>query len=87
MKNNSKVYLLILITLTILSISSCSSSKHRAEETNFDRIDSLRAELLIIEDTLLYNWNVMIHDDNERLSDMSRLIDELIYANAFDSTY
>jgi len=85
-QNNIKVYYLIIITLLILSISSCSSSKHRSEEANFDRIDSLRAELLIIEDTLLFNWNVMIHDDNERISDMSRLIDELKYANAFDTT-
>lgn len=74
-----------LSILVILAISSCSSSKHQAEETSFDRIDSLRSHLLTIEDSLLYAWNVMLHDDNERIGDLIRLVDELNYALALDS--
>lgn len=84
MKNRSNSSIIILSIISIIAFSSCSSSKHKAE-TTFDRIDSLRAHLLTIEDSLLYTWNVMIQDDNEKLSDLSRLLDELKYANVLDS--
>ncbi|MDH5366030.1 MAG: hypothetical protein OEW67_03530 [Cyclobacteriaceae bacterium] len=83
MKKKSNL-ILILSLMFVLGLSSCNSSKHKAE-TTFDRIDSLRSHLLTIEDSLLYTWNVMIQDDNEKLSDLSRLLDELKYANVLDS--
>ena len=70
-----------------MGLSSCSTSKHQAEESSFDRIDSLRAHFLTIEDSLLYRWNLMIKDDNERISDLDRLLDELKYAQALDSNF
>lgn len=81
----STFYVLATILVVIVTLSSCSSSKHKAEETNFNRIDSLRAHFLTIEDSLLYAWNVMIHDDNERISDLARLLDELQNAQVLDS--
>ncbi|MDH5474286.1 MAG: hypothetical protein OEX22_01195 [Cyclobacteriaceae bacterium] len=84
MIRKSNLSILLSSFVAILMMSACSSSKHKAE-TTFDEIDSLRAYFLTIEDSLLYSWNVMIHDDNERISDLSRLLDELKYANALDS--
>ena len=84
--NKTLLSSVIAAVITGVVLSSCGTSKQQAEDSSFDRIDSLRSHFLAIEDTLLFNWNVMINDDNERLSDMSRLLDELHYANAIDST-
>lgn len=74
------------ITVVVLAIAcvGCSSNKNRDGVTSFTRIDSLRANFLAINDSLLHSWQVMIKDDNEKLDDMNRLLDEISYTNHYD---
>ena len=76
------------ITVVVLAIAcvGCSSNKNRDGITSFTKIDSLRANFLAINDSLLHSWQVMIKDDNEKLDDMSRLLDEISYTNNYDET-
>ena len=74
------------ITVVVLAIAcvGCSSNKNRDGITSFTKIDSLRANFLAINDSLLHSWQVMMKDDNEKLDDMSRLLDEVSYTNNYD---
>ena len=73
-----------LIMLTLLSFEGCKTGSNKQKIAKFDRIDSLRATFLTIEDSLLHAWNVMIHDDDERISDLQRLLDEVKYTGEAD---
>ena len=78
-------FFVCIILISIIS-ASCGSSKHNAEQTNFDRIDSLRSHLLTIEDSLLYRWNIMLNDDNERIRSLAKLVKKLRSVDAIDSS-
>lgn len=76
-----------IIALSIFcGILSCNSSSEYNDEEKFDRIDSLRSEFLHIQDSLLYSWNVMIKDDNEKIKNLARLLDEVKYAGVSDTS-
>ena len=83
--NKSTFSVLVFGIVIIAALSSCTASKHKAEESNFDRIDSLRSYFLTIEDSLLYRWNLMIKDDNERINDLSNLLEELNQIGTVDT--
>ena len=85
MMNQSYYKNSIIVLLLCITFASCTSSKKTEDENKFDRIDSLRSEFLIIQDSLVYAWNIMIKDDNEKIKSLDRLLDEVKYAGVPDT--
>ncbi len=72
------------ILITILLIQACGKDEKRKEEASFTKIDSLRSVYLSIHDSVLLAWNVMIKDDDQKISDMKRLLLEIEVAGVHD---
>lgn len=74
--------------IAILVSTGCNSHKetHTNKESAFTKIDSLRSTYLAINDSIVMSWNIMINDDNEKLSNLERLLQEISYAGGVDST-
>ncbi|GCC53034.1 hypothetical protein SanaruYs_32750 [Chryseotalea sanaruensis] len=56
---------------------SCKEQKSRTAETHFTKEDSITDRYLVLQDSLLYVWNLMINDDNQKLKAMSNVLHEL----------
>lgn len=84
--NQSLIKSALVAILFSIVIASCDQPANKEASNKFDRIDSLRSEFLQIQDSLLYSWNVMIKDDNEKISSLSRLLDEVKYAGVSDTS-
>ena len=77
---------LSLTIIALLSFIGCNNHpENKTTEASFDKIDSLRATFLTIEDSLVHTWNVMINDDNKKIKRLKRLVQEVIYAGGVDS--
>lgn len=57
---------------------NCGEKKTDGPETTFTRVDSLTDNYLALQDSMLQSWNMMINDDNQKLSAMHNLLHELI---------
>ena len=78
--------LVLLGILTLFSIVGCNNQpESKTEAAEFNKIDSLRATFLTIEDSLVHTWNVMINDDNKKIKSLKRLVEEVVYAGGVDS--
>jgi hypothetical protein len=69
--------------LTVLAILGCKE-KTPDHQTAYTKIDSLTELYLNLQDSMLYTWNMMITDDNQKLKAMENLIHELEVAGEFD---
>ena len=70
----------------IFAVIGCNrQSGNKTSFADFDKIDSLRAVFLTIEDSLVHTWNVMINDDNKKIKSIKRLVEEFTYAGGVDS--
>lgn len=56
---------------------SCGRSATSNEKTTFTHIDSLTETYLSLQDTLLHSWNVLIRDEQEKMSSVHAAIDHL----------
>jgi hypothetical protein len=74
------------LALAGLLATACGSKTEKDKDTalDFTRIDSLRSNYLGINDSLVAAWHRMIKDDNQKLSDLNRLLDEITYTNNYD---
>lgn len=70
--------------VTALVTLGCSGKKVTSERTAFTKTDSLTEVYLNLQDTMLLTWNMMIHDDNEKLKSMGSLLHELKVCGQFD---
>ena len=61
---------------------SCDSKKQQ-DGTSFTRIDSLTDMYLVLQDSLLDTWNLMIKDDNQKIKAMKSLLHELEVGGQF----
>ena len=60
---------------------NCGEKHPARQETTFSKADSLTELYLSLQDSMLLTWNLMMHDDNEKLKDMHNLIHELMVSN------
>ncbi|MEO7990332.1 MAG: hypothetical protein ABI663_12375 [Chryseolinea sp.] len=63
---------------------SCGEKKAPTQDTTFTKVDSLTDYYLAIQDSMLQAWNMMTHDDNEKILAMHNLVHELMITNFTD---
>ncbi len=77
-----------LVPVSALFISGliicCGEKKNTPQDTAFTKVDSLTDYYLAIQDSMLQAWNVMTHDDNEKILAMHNLVHELMITNFTD---
>jgi len=71
-----RVLFLICISC-IVALLSCQEKKAAVVETHFTKEDSLTDRYLLLQDSLLQAWNLMINDDNQKIKAMHFLLHEL----------
>ncbi|MBL0742808.1 hypothetical protein [Chryseolinea lacunae] len=72
------IFLSLFISSCGMVVMSCGEKKTEGPETTFTRIDSLTDSYLALQDSMLQSWNMMINDDNQKVSAMHNLLHELI---------
>ncbi len=65
-------------------IIGCGEKKAPTQDTAFTKVDSLTDYYLAIQDSMLQAWNMMTHDDNEKILAMHNLVHELMITNFTD---
>lgn len=65
------------ISLLLAFMLSCKEQKSNTAEVHFTKEDSITDRYLVLQDSLLYVWNLMINDDNQKLKAMSNVLHEL----------
>ncbi len=68
----------------VFGVFSCESKK--SEHTGQQHLDSLMIAYKALTDSVQYNWDVMIADDDEKLQLMKRLLLEVSYTNNYDKS-
>lgn len=79
---------LLCLAVVVGFTSGCSKLKETTgtvAKTNFTKIDSLRSTYLALNDSIVMAWNIMINDDNEKIDNLKRLLEELVYAGGMDT--
>lgn len=71
---------IILVGCTLL-VWRCGDKESTVDETSFTKIDSLTDSYLSLQDSMLQSWNIMIHDDNQKITAMHSLLHELIVSS------
>ena len=69
--------LFILFSGTFALSISCVKHEKETSTAVFTRIDSLTEAYLFLQDSMLHTWNVMMKDENEKLENIGRLLQEL----------
>jgi cell fate (sporulation/competence/biofilm development) regulator YmcA (YheA/YmcA/DUF963 family) len=78
MKNYLQITLYACFFITILLVSSCDK-KTKKEALTAVEADSLHHAFLVIQDSLNTAWERMIEDDNQKIADAKRLLEEVSY--------
>lgn len=65
------------LALTALMATVACTSKKETDSPSFTRIDSLTDIYLVLQDSMLDTWNMMIKDDNQKIKSMKSLVHEL----------
>lgn len=60
---------------------NCTSKPQSPEHTAFTKQDSVTDTYLAYQDSILWAWNVMINDDNQKIKAMHHLLHELKVTN------
>jgi hypothetical protein len=64
-------------SLLLAFMLSCKEQKSNTADVHFTQEDSITDRYLVLQDSLLYVWNLMINDDNQKLKAMSNVLHEL----------
>lgn len=64
-------------SLLLACLLSCKEQKSTTAEVHFTREDSITDRYLVLQDSLLYVWNLMINDDNQKLKALNNVLHEL----------
>lgn len=78
-----KYYIILLLFSGLLILFLRCDSKKQQDSTSFTRIDSLTDIYLVLQDSLLETWNLMIKDDNQKIRAMKNLTHELEVGGQF----
>jgi molybdopterin converting factor small subunit len=73
----------MVITSCAFVFWNCGNKEVTQEQTTttFTRLDSLTDAYLGLQDSMLQAWNIMIHDDNQKIKAMHNLIHELMISS------
>src|SRR5690606_11621908 len=85
MKNYLQIALFSCFLISILLISSCDKKTQKEALTDAEA-DSLHHTFLVIQDSLNAAWERMTEDDNQKIADAKRLLEEVSYTNNYDIT-
>lgn len=83
MKNSLQIALFSCLFVTTLMVSSCEK-KTKKETLTAAEADSLHQTFIMIQDSLNVAWERMIEDDNQKIADAKRLLEEVSYTNNYD---
>lgn len=72
-----KIAFVVSSSLLLAFMLSCKEQKSSTAEVHFTQEDSITDRYLVLQDSLLYVWNLMINDDNQKLKAMSNVLHEL----------
>lgn len=78
-----KASYIVLIT-SLIWLLSCTKQQATQQKTTFTKIDSLTETYLILQDSLLHAWNVMVWDEKEKTKAMHGLIHMMHQKEEFD---
>jgi septal ring factor EnvC (AmiA/AmiB activator) len=71
----------VLISCFGVLTMNCTQPASTTDETAFTKEDSVVDHYLAYQDSILQVWNVMINDDNQKISAMRSLLHELSVSN------
>lgn len=74
----------IICPFALLFIISSCEKKSKREALTASEVDSLSNTFMVIQDSLAITWNKMIEDDNQKIADAKRLLEEVSYTNQYD---
>lgn len=80
-----KSFLLLLLTGAL--IYSCKQAEEKSKTTSEDSSlspDSLKSRITFLKDSANITWKEMIKSDDQKLSDIKRLLQELTYTKSYD---
>ena len=75
----------VLISLAFLGGMLCCAKKGDIYHTTFTKADSVTDTYLSLQDSVLRSWNMIIHDDNQKIKAMRKLVHELQVTSSVDS--
>jgi hypothetical protein len=67
----------VLLPLCGVLLMNCNQ-KANEHHTVFTKADSLTDSYLAYQDSMLWSWNIMINDDNQKINAMHNLLHELL---------
>jgi hypothetical protein len=71
--------------LVFMSGMICCAKRGDIYHTTFTKADSLTDTYLALHDSVLRSWNMMIHDDNQKIKAMHNLLHELQVTSSLDT--
>jgi hypothetical protein len=74
-----------LALLFVVALISCQEKKKsETSEVHFTKEDSLTERYLLLQDSMLHAWNLMMNDDNQKLKSMKHLLHEMAVGKQAD---
>ncbi len=71
---------LCLVSVALVACTGYQEKKIALAETYFTKEDSLTDRYLVLQDSMLQTWNLMMNDDNQKIKSMHFLLHELAIA-------
>ena len=72
----------LILAFAALALCQCGKKEQNQVHSNFTKADSLMDTYLSLQDSIHDVWNVMINDDNKKITAMHNLLHELELTNA-----
>jgi hypothetical protein len=76
---------LSVLFLVVLGGVMCCTKRADIYHTTFTKVDSVTDSYLSLQDSVLRSWNIMIHDDNQKIKASRNLLHELQVTSSKDS--
>lgn len=73
-----RLFLVSLLAACGVVCLNCGTNTSTLQETAFTREDSITDRFLVLQDSLLLAWNLMMNDDNQKIKAMHHLVHELM---------
>lgn len=77
-------YIFSIFCLIALLLLSCETRKEKEETITAAELDSLQTVYTALNDSLKIAWQEMIEDDDQKLTYLRRLLQEITYTNNYD---
>src|SRR5258706_16214530 len=74
----------IVVACCIAGLAGCGGKNSNGKGGDFTKIDSLTETYLMLQDSMLQSWNVMVNDENEKIRSMHALLHTLLSLQHYD---